>query len=97
MSLKIDGAPDGLAHGSVVVGTTATLIVPARKSRRKLLLPLSNVWVGAAGVTPSYGFPLMNSLGLGNPTMGLETADALYGVTASGSATVQFLEFFDKE
>lgn len=82
---------DGIATGQVSVGASATQILPARQGRRSaLVVPLgsTDVFIGDNSITPSTGCKL--------PSAGLvvTTEAALYGVVASGSLTVSFMELF---
>jgi|HubBroStandDraft_2_1064218.scaffolds.fasta_scaffold02440_5 hypothetical protein len=94
MALKIEGSPSNLSISLVSVSTTASEVVAARPGRRLLSVQLvtGSVYVGDdSSVTPLTGF-LLNYLP--NP---LETAAALWAVTASGSATLAVTETYDQE
>lgn len=94
MSLKIDGAPSDLAISLVSVSTTPVEVVPVRAGRKSLSVHLAtgSVYVGSdSSVSPSTGI-LVDYLP--NP---LETAAALWAVTASGSATLAVTETYDQE
>ena len=76
--------------GQVSVGTTPVQVVPVNPSR--FILHLGNesgttVYIGAAGVTPSTGYPI-----LGSSLKTVSTRDALYAVVASGTETLSFFE-----
>ena len=87
-------SPTSLATGRVQLNSsTATLIVAARPSRAKLRLEFgSGILIGPSGVTASTGF----TLAAGNSgEVEIETGDAVYGISLSGTPTVGFLETFD--
>lgn len=97
MSKCVHGAPSGLAVGSVSLNdSTPTLIVPARDNRKVLRLRgASGMFIGGSAVTASDGFPIdPNTLGAFG-YFEVETADAVYGIMASGSNTVRYLETFE--
>lgn len=96
MSLKVDGAADGVSTAQVSVSTTAVQLVAGRASRRLLFLQdlgeLGHVWIGAdSSVTPSTG---VQPVALPNP---IPTAAEIWAVTDTGSATVGVLELYDVE
>lgn len=73
------------------VGTDATLIVPARPARRHLSLrdASGNVRIGNSDLSGTGGFPIGNGLDISSPAC----EAAVYGIVASGSETVNVLEF----
>jgi hypothetical protein len=86
-----DRGTAALATAQVAVGTTATLIAPARAGRRVIvLIPTSNTtyYVGNAGVTTTTGVVL----GAG-AVVTMPTSAAIYAV-ATGSMTISYMEFF---
>lgn len=91
MSYKQDGAPNAINSGQVSVGMTATLIVAANPSRRKLWLN-GGCRIGPSGVSTSTGFDITSTP---NGYFELETAAEVWGVVGSGSVTLSYLEFFD--
>lgn len=75
----------------VSVGTSATKIVDANSGRRKLILKnagSTDVFIGDASVTTGDGFPI-------KPNEEVDVSNYQgdwYGIVASGSETVQYLE-----
>ena len=85
-----------IATGQVSVGATAggTLIVAARTGRRSVVIVQEGttlVRLGASGVTTTTGVPLP---GTAYAAFTIDGGAAVYGITASGSATVSFVEIF---
>lgn len=83
-----------LTSGSVTLNSsTAALIVAARPGRKLLkIVAGSGVTIGDSSLNSSNGYP-PNS---GNPGMeSFETQDALYGISSSGTPSVQFIELHD--
>lgn len=86
--------PSKLSSGSVQLNSsTATQIVAARGSRKRLRLAFGSgpIYVGDSAVTVSNGYPLGGDLREAE----IETSDSLYGISASGTPTISFLETYD--
>ena len=83
-----------IATGQVSVTTAVTEIGAARNARREVLIKnLSTsvtVYVGTARVTTTTGVEL-----LVGESVTISANAAIYGVTASGTATVHYLEEWD--
>lgn len=81
----------GITTGQVTIGTTATPIVPVRSRNGVSFVQMSggDVFLGDATVTPSTGALLTGTKGT---PMNWTGSDAIYGVTASGTALVSFAE-----
>jgi len=83
------------ATGQVSITTSATQIVAARAGRRAVLVVQHGttvVSVGASGVTTSTGVRLPGTDGA---ALVVATSAALFGIVASGTQTVSFIELFD--
>lgn len=83
-----------LTSGAVQLNSsTATLIVAARSSRKVLKLAFgSGVAIGDSGLDLSNKFDL-NSGNSGETE--IETSDAVYGISVSGTPTIKFIELHD--
>ncbi len=83
-----------IATGQVEVGTSATLIVGARPGRNKLRIvnhaTLTDVFIGAAGVTVSTGVLIPAGKG---QSLEIDGGAAVHGVAAAG-VTVSFIESY---
>jgi hypothetical protein len=78
----------------VSVNSTATLIVPTATGRRDvIIIQESNTLVrlGGANVTTSNGVPLPNTM---YSTITITGHGAVYGIVATGTANVSFLETY---
>ncbi len=76
--------------GQVSVATTPTRIVAA--SGHRLMLHLANadnatIFVGGASVSTTTGYPV-----LAPSSITISARDEVYGVTASGTATLSYFE-----
>lgn len=85
-----------IAHNAVTVDTTVggTQIVAARADRKRVFIQGDDtvvVYVGVSGVTVANGYPLVGD-GITSPGVVLETTAAVYGIVASGSQAVRYLE-----
>ena len=86
--------PAEIATGQLIVETTLTLVVAARPERRGVLiingssLPL---FLGDEGVTVANGLRILGVEGTG---IVIPTTHAIYGVVASGSASVSYMELY---
>jgi len=83
-----------LNHNQVSIATTATVIV-ARSNNTgrttiKNLHATEDVFLGGSGVTTSNGFPLEPG-----EAMSIESMAAIYGIVASGTATVAYFQEAD--
>lgn len=87
----IVGSPN-IATGQVSVGTTATLIVPARAGRRALTIVhegTADIRYGAAGVTTGTGALLAGTKGT---SMTAPVTGALYGIVGTGTQPLSYVE-----
>jgi hypothetical protein len=78
------------ATGQVSVGATATLIIAANTRQGVIITNPSStttVYIGGSGVTTSNGQEL-----LPNQSLTLPVVSAIYGVVASSTQTVSYLE-----
>lgn len=83
------------ATGQVSVGTTATQIAATRATRRAILIVnhgTTEVFLGGATVTTTTGLKLE---GVDGAAASLPITGAIYGIVASGSQTVSFMEVYD--
>jgi hypothetical protein len=81
------------ASGQVTATTTATSIVttgPAPNNDSILISSSAAAYIGGAGVTTATGFPIAANQLVLLPTTGAENP-TLYGVVASGTATISYL------
>jgi hypothetical protein len=81
-----------LSTGQSPVTTTAAVIVPYDLAGSDVIIRntgATTVYIGGPGVTPSTGYPLMAS---DAPLQPLPVNDAIWGVTASGSSTIAWVE-----
>lgn len=81
-----------IASGQVSVGTSATQIVAARAMRKEVVIVNTSttiVYLGASGVTTGTGLYLA---GVAGQLIKLRTAAAVYGIVATGTETVSFME-----
>lgn len=86
-----------LGTGQVSVAATAggTLICSATSTRRRLTIinhGTTAVYIGLTGVTTATGALLPGAVGA-NLTINVNVP--VYGITASGTATVSFIEEYD--
>ena len=83
-----------LVTGQVSIGTSATLILPARRNRRSLLVVQhgSNaVYIGAdENVTATTGVLLTGTAGVG---LSIPTTGEVWGIAGSAQ-TVSFIEIY---
>lgn len=87
-------ASNTLSTGQVTVGTTATLIVPARAGRVNLQVSnysTTDTFCGPAGVTTANGYLLTGTKGA---TVILTTAAAVYCIVATGTELVSWAETY---
>ena len=82
------------ANGQVSVTNAATKIVDIRSTRRSVvIINLSSsvtVYLGPSGVTTSTGLAIPAGQSVSIPFTG-----AIYGIVASGSLTVSYMEIYD--
>jgi hypothetical protein len=88
---------DTIAAGVISVGNSApgTEIVAARATRKRVLIQgveTATIYVGPSGLTTANGFPLVGVTGFLPPVVVLETAAAVFGIVASGSQNVRYIE-----
>lgn len=79
---------------SVAATAGGTLIVAARTGRSSVTifqLGSTQVWLGVNGVTTTTGVPLIGTAGT---AVTIPTSAAVYGIVATGSQTVAYLETF---
>lgn len=90
------GGSGNIATNQVSVASTAggTQIVAARTARVDVTIENSgttDVYLGASGVTTSTGFLLK---GIAGAAVTINTAAAVYGIVASSTQTVSYVETF---
>jgi hypothetical protein len=77
-----------MTTGQAALTSTAALIIAANLTRSSCLItPTADIYIGNATVTASSGLLLK-----ANVTYPIETTAAIYGITASGSATATYLD-----
>lgn len=89
MALTREIVPMQVSHGAKPVGATAVLIAAARD---RAAITIQNkgaaaVVVGGSGVTTASGIEIA-----AGATLTLETGAAIYGIAASGTNDVRYLE-----
>ena len=93
VSQTLTGAAN-TAFGQISVANTATSIVGARATRRGVLItnPSTSVtvYIGPSNVTTTTGQALLAGNSLSIPTVG-----TVYGIVASGTQTITFVEAYD--
>jgi len=83
------------ATGQVSIGASATQIAASRATRRRMTIVnhgSTAVFVGASGVATNSGLRL---IGLDGAAVSLVVTGAVYGIVASGSQTVSYIEEYD--
>lgn len=83
-----------IATGQITVASTATLISAQRTDRKGIVVinnGTSDVFVGSSGVTTSNGLLL---LGVKGASIVMETTAAVYGIVASGTSNVTYMEIY---
>jgi hypothetical protein len=83
---------EGFTAGQVTVGATATLIVPAGAGRETVTIVNNaavDVFLGPAGVTITTGVLLA---GVKGQTLSLPTTNAIYGVVATATSPVSYID-----
>lgn len=88
------GSPANFTPAQVSVATTATLIVAARTGRNLISIvntTTTPIYLGGSGVTTSTGQLLPGVVGA---SLTLPYTGALYGIVASGTATVTEAETY---
>ena len=94
-SVSTSPGASNLATNQVSVTDSATAIVAARAARRSVLIfnhGTTDVYIGGAAVTTSTGILLVGTAGA---AVSIPTAAAVYGIVASGSQTVSYIEVYD--
>jgi hypothetical protein len=96
-SVSVDKEIGGASYatGQVSVTGTATALVAVRGSRRALLIVqhgTTAVYIGGPGVATSTGVLLVGSEG---SSMSVPTTGAVYGIVASGTQVVSYMEVYD--
>lgn len=89
-------AAPGVIHNQVDVDVSSTLIVAARAGRRTVIVinhSAIDVFLGSQGVTTLTGLLLTGIKGTG---INIPTDGDIYGIAASGSARVSYMELFGK-
>jgi hypothetical protein len=84
-----------LAHNQVSVTNANTLIVASRSTRSGVLitnLGTTDVYIGNTGVTTSTGTLLLGTKGT---ALFIPTTAAIYGIVASGTQSVCYLEVYN--
>lgn len=90
----VDKGVPTIAAGQITVAATATSIVAARAGRSKVTIVNSgavDVFLGPAGVTITTGI-LLN--GVKGSSVELNTSAAIFGIAASGTQVVSFIETY---
>lgn len=80
------------SQNQISVASTATLICAANANRKRLVIiqhSTTDVFVGPIGVTTSNGLLLAGTKG--NQIL-IKSDDAIYGIVASGTQTVSYME-----
>lgn len=83
-----------IATNQVTVTTAATLIVAARAGRQSVVIlneGTTDVRIGGSGVTTATGALLTGVKGAG---LVIDSAAAVYGIVASGTQVVSYLESY---
>ena len=83
------------ATNQVSVTSAATAIVAARATRRAVLIinhGTTDVYIGGATVTTATGILLAGSEGA---SISIPTTAAVYGIVASGTQAVSYIEVYD--
>lgn len=83
-----------LATNQISVANTATLIVASRAGRRGVVITnhgTTAVYIGLVGVTTTTGILLAGVVGA---SISIPTTAAVYGIVASGTQTVSFIEAY---
>jgi len=94
-SVSTSPGADNFATNQVSVTDSATAIVAARATQRAVLIinhGTTDVYIGGAAVTTSTGILLAGTEGA---AIGIGTTAAVYGIVASGSQTVSYIEIYD--
>lgn len=84
-----------IASGQVSVANTSTSIAAARATRRAIAVinhGTTDVFVGVTGLTTGNGALLK---GVAGSSITLYTSAAVFGIVASGTQTVSFIEEYD--
>jgi len=87
-------ASNNIATGQASVTSGGNVVVPARADRKRVTivnLGTTAVTLGPSGVTTANGVLLAGVVG---QTLTFETAAAIYGIVASTSQTVSYIEEF---
>jgi len=85
---------NNLNTNQVSVGSTATLIAaqrPGRLSVSIVNLSSTDIYIGPSGVTTSSGTLLLGTRGT---ALTVPSAVAVYGVVATGTASVSYMEVY---
>lgn len=83
-----------VGYNQVVVGNSATLIVPARSGRRSVLIVnhgTTDIYIGDAAVLTTTGLQLTGTKGA---NLSIPGGFDIYGIVASGTQTVSYLEIY---
>ena len=83
-----------IASGQATATTSAAIIVPARAGRISVTienLGTTDTFLGAAGITTATGMLLVGTKG---SAVTIYTQAAVYGIVATGTQAVSFLETF---
>lgn len=87
------GAPN-YANGQVATSTTAGTLIAVRATRRSVTVvnldSAITVYIGAATVTSSNGFPLR-----AGQSISIDTTALIQVISASGTPTVAYMESYD--
>lgn len=80
----------------IMVGTSVTLLVPAREGRRAVVLinhGTTDVFLGGDGVTTTTGLLLAGARGAG---IVVPTDVAVYGIVATGTQRISYAELYGR-
>jgi len=84
------GLQSSASYGNVTVGSSSTQIKASTSTRLSILIRNNSneaLYVGASGVTTSTG----KEVAVGK-SIYIQDTEAIYGVTASGSADIRYIE-----
>jgi hypothetical protein len=83
------------ATNQATITTSAAVVVPANASRRSVTIVgigTTDAYLGVVGVTTGTGVLLV---GVKGAAMTIETAAAIYGIVASGTQVISYIEELD--
>jgi hypothetical protein len=95
VTVKQDIGGNTIATAQVSIADSATQIVPARTSRRSVIIVnhgTTDVFLGNSGVTIANGLLLTGTPGV---SIALQTTAAVYGIVAAGTQTISYQEDYE--